>query len=449
MNSCQLCDTIITFYKHKSYCLMLSKSESLFRRAKKIIPSGVNSPARFYEPYPFFAISGRDSKIVTADHKTCIDYCMGYGSLLFGHAYVAIIESVKSQLDNGSLFCIPTEKEVKLAELISKVVPCAEMTRLVNTGSEATMNAIRLARAYTKKKKIIKFDGCYHGAYDYVLINAGSSATGIPVSEGIIEEVSSQTIVVPYNDYVEVERLSEKHQDIACVIIEPVFANMGLVLPEKQYLNEIRRITQKNEIVLIFDEVITGFRLALGGAGEFFGIKPDLATFAKAMGNGFPIAAIAGKKEIMEQFAPNGNVYQASTYAGNPASVSAGIATIETLIKVKDEIYPKIARTCDCIVEGIKDTLEEYKLNCTLNTIGSMYQLFFTSEKVKDAKSAKKSNTIIFRKLYDELLERGIFVPPSQFETCFVSYAHTEDDVDETLESYSNALRKVKEVYYD
>jgi glutamate-1-semialdehyde 2,1-aminomutase len=434
------------FAKYKAYCSMPSKSEFLFNRAKKVIPSGVNSPVRFYKPYPFFAASGKGSKIVTADHNTCVDYCMGYGALLLGHAYAAVTESVKSQIDNGSLFCVPTEKEVKLAELISKVVPCAEMTRLVSTGSEATMNAIRLARAFSRKKRVIKFEGCYHGAHDYVLVKAGSAAAGVPISGGTLEEVSSQTLVVPYNNSIELEQVIKKHEDIACVIIEPVMANMGLVLPEKQYLNEIRKITQQKDIVLIFDEVVTGFRLALGGASEFFGVKPDLATFAKAMGNGFPIAAITGKKEIMQQFVPSGEVYQASTYAGNPISVSASIATIETLIEAKNEIYPRIARTCDRIVDGIKDELEGFNLDFILNSIGSMYQLFFTSKKVNDAESAKNSDTIMFRKLYDELLRGGIFIPPSQFETCFISYSHNEDDADKTIETYSDALRKVKEV---
>ena len=302
---------------------MAGKSESLFKRATKVIPSGVNSPIRFYEPYPFFAVSGKGSKIVTVDHKTYIDYCMGYGALLLGHAFPSVIETVRCQLDDGNLFCVPTEQEIKLAELFSQIVPCAEMTRLVNTGLEATMHAIRLARAFTKKKKIIKFEGCYHGSHDYVLVKRGLGTEGIPISEGIVEEVASQTLVVTYNNYLELEQLVRKTDDVACIIIEPVASNMGLVVPEKGYLNEIRKITQQMDIILIFDEVVTGFRLALGGASEFFGIKPDLATFAKAMGNGFPIGAITGKKEIMEQFAPCGRVYQAGTYAGNPFSVSA------------------------------------------------------------------------------------------------------------------------------
>ncbi len=421
---------------------MLSNSKSLFDRAQRVIPSGVNSPVRYYDPFPFFAVSGKGSTMRTADNETYIDYCMGYGALLLGHSYSTVTESVKSRIDGGSLFCVPTEEEIQLAELISKAVQCAEMIRLVNTGMEATMNAIRLARAFTKKKKVVKFDGCYHGAYDYVLTKPGVYAS---ISDGIINEASSQTLVLPYNDSESLEQVIKNDDDVGCVIVEPVAANMGLVLPEKQYLNEIRRITRQNDIVLIFDEVVTGFRLALGGAGEFFGIKPDLATFAKAMGNGFPIAAIAGKREIMQQLSPSGKVYQASTYAGNPACVSASIATIEVLGEAKNEIYPKVARTCDNIVSGIKDALKNFKLDYTINNIGSMFQLFFTDEKVKNAVSANKSDPIMFRKLFDELLKRGVFIPPSRSETCFISYSHSEDDADKTVESYSESLREVKQ----
>ena len=420
------------------------KSEQLFGRAKKVLPGGVNSPVRFYDPYPFFATTARGSKLTTADHKTYLDYCMGYGAMVLGHSYSSIIEAVKSQLDNGTLFCVPTEREIKLAEMICKVVPCAEMIRLVNTGSEATMHAIRLARAFTKRKDVIKFEGGYHGAHDYVLAKAGSGMASIPASEGVLEEASARTAVVPYNDPAALEHAIEKNRDTACVIMEPVLANIGLVLPEKRYLNEVRKITEQNDVILIFDEVVTGFRLELGGAGEFFGIKPDLATFAKALGNGLPIASIAGRKEIMSKLAPLGPVYQASTFAGNPVSVAAAIATLDTLIEAKNAIYPKIARTCDSLVDGIKDMLSEAKLDCTVNSIGSMFQLFFTSEKVKDDASARKSNTTMFRKLFDELIRRDIFIPPSQFETCFVSYAHSEDDTDKTIEAYGEAFRRIK-----
>ncbi|HXG07692.1 MAG TPA: glutamate-1-semialdehyde 2,1-aminomutase [Nitrososphaera sp.] len=421
----------------------MNKSEQLYGRAKKVLPGGVNSPVRFYDPYPFFANSARGSKITTADHKTYIDYCMGYGAMVLGHSYPSVIEAVRSQLDSGTLFCVPTEKEVRLAEMICKVVPCAEMVRLVNTGSEATMHAIRLARAFTKRKGVIKFGGGYHGAHDYVLAKAGSGAASMPASEGVLEEASAHTTVVPYNDPGALERAIEKNRDAACVIMEPVLANIGLVLPEKGFLNDVRRITQQNDVVLIFDEVVTGFRLALGGASGFFGVKPDLATFAKALGNGLPVAAIAGKKEIMLKLAPAGPAYQASTFAGNPVSVAASIATLETLLEAKNAVYPKIARTCDSIVNGIKDAISRAQLECTVNSIGSMFQVFFTAEKVKDEASARRANAALFRKLFDELLKRDVFIPPSQFETCFVSYAHSEDDVDKTVEAYGEAFRRM------
>ena len=420
------------------------KSEQLFAKAKKVLPGGVNSPVRFYEPYPFFATSAQGSKLITADHHIYLDYCMGYGAMILGHAYSSVIEAVKSQLDKGTLFCVPTESEIELAEMICKVMPCAEMARLVNTGSEATMHAIRLARAFTKRKGVIKFEGGYHGAHDYVLVKAGSGMASIPASEGVLEEASAYTNVVPYNEPSALERAIEKNRNsTSCVIMEPVLANVGLVLPEKGYINEVRKITEQNDILLIFDEVVTGFRLALGGASEFFGVKPDLATFAKALGNGMPIAAIVGKREIMSKLAPIGTVYQASTFAGNPLSVAAGIATLQTLNEAKNTIYPKIARTCDSIVDGIKDVLASMNLNCALNSIGSMFQLFFTSEKVRDDAGTRKANTITFRRLFDELLKQDIFIPPSQFETCFVSYAHTEDDIDKTIEAYCQAFRRI------
>lgn len=420
------------------------KSEQLYSRATKVMAGGVNSPVRYYDPFPFFATAARGSKITTADHKTFVDYCMGYGAMLLGHGYPRVIDAVKEQLDNGTLFCVPTEREAKLAEMLCKIVPSAQMVRLVNTGSEATMHAIRLARAFSKRKDVVKFSGGYHGAHDYVLASAGSGAANSPASDGVLEDAAAHTHVVPYNDPSALERIIEKQRTtIACVIMEPVLANIGLALPEKGYLNEVRRVTQQNDVVLIFDEVVTGFRLALGGAGEFFGIKPDIATFAKALGGGFPIAAIAGRKEIMQQLAPAGAVYQASTFAGNPVSVAAAVATLEALVEGKNSIYPRIARTCDSIADGIKDMVAATKVDCVVNSIGSMFQIFFTSEKVKDEASAKRADAQAFRRLFDELLKRDVFVPPSQFETCFVSYSHSEDDADRTIDSYGEALRKV------
>jgi glutamate-1-semialdehyde 2,1-aminomutase len=369
---------------------------------------------------------------------------MGYGAMILGHSPPAVVDAVRNQLENGTLYCVPTEREVKLAEMLCKIIPGAQMVRLVNTGSEATMHAIRLARAFTKRNDVIKFSGGYHGAHDYVLASAGSGAASVPASEGVLGEAAAHTIIVPYNEPSLIERTIEKNRSsIACVIVEPVLANIGLALPEKGYLNELRKVTEQNDVVLIFDEVVTGFRLALGGASEFFGIKPDIATFAKALGGGFPIGAIAGKKEIMQQLAPAGPVYQASTFAGNPVSVTASLATLETLSGGKNSIYPKIARTCDTIVNGIKDVVNASNLDCVVNSIGSMFQLFFTREKVRDEATAKKANAQTFRRLYDELLKRDVFVPPSQFETCFVSYAHSEDDSDRTIDAYGEAIRRI------
>jgi glutamate-1-semialdehyde 2,1-aminomutase len=421
------------------------KSELIFRRAAQVMPCGVSSPVRFYSPYPFFVRSGFGSKIVTVDYNTYTDYCMGYGALLLGHAYPPLMDYIKAELDKGTLFCIPTENEVNLAEILSKVVPVAEMTRILNTGMEATMTAIRLARAYTKRKKIIKLDGCYHGAHDYGLVRPSNNGyEGIPASDGTPEAIASQTLITDYNDISKLEDLIRNGEDIAAVIVEPVAANMGLVIPEKQYLNEIRRITEQNGIILIFDEVVTGFRLSLGGASEFFGIKPDIVTLAKAMGNGFPIAAICGKKAIMELLSPKGNVYQASTYGGNPISVAAALKTIETLIDIGNEVYPRITRACESLVVGIRDLAMDLGFKFAINSIGSMYQLFFTTEQVNNYNSAKKCDKINFRRLYDQLLKRDIFIPPSQFETCFVSNAHTEEDIDKTVEAYGQALKEVR-----
>lgn len=421
----------------------MNKSKKLFEKSKNIIPGGVNSPVRFYEPYPFFATKANGSRIFDSDGNSYIDYCMGYGALLLGHNYGPVTNSVKSQLSKGNLYCTPTEKEMELAELITKCVPSAEMVRLVNTGTEATMHAIRLARAFTKRAKIVKFEGCYHGAHDYVLVKAGSGAAhqGIPLSEGMVDGIAENTLVVPYNDPAALERAIEGNS-VAAVIMEPVIANMGLILPEKNFLHDVRKITQQNDTALIFDEVVTGFRLALGGAQEYYNVKPDLATFAKAISNGFPLAAITGRKEIMEQLAPVGRVYQASTFAGNPISVSASLATIKTLMKNRT-VYSRTSSICEEIVKGIRDILNNLKFKATVNSLGSMFQIFFNNGLVRDYDSAKKSNVKLYKRFFDQLLKEDVFVPPSQFETCFVSYSHNKSDVKNTVEAFDNALRKV------
>jgi len=419
-------------------------SSSLFDRAKKIIPGGVNSPVRFYEPYPFFASYGKGSKIITREHHTLIDYCLGYGAVILGHAYFDIASAVKTQLDKGNIFCIPTENEVRLAELIIEMIPNMEMVRLMNTGSEATMHSIRLARAFTKKKKVVKFDGCYHGAYDYVLVNPGSSASNSSY-DGNLEESMNQTLVLPFNNISALEKIVKLDDDIACIIVEPVLTNTGLIIPEEDYLNKLRRISEREDIILIFDEVVTGFRLSLGGASEYFGVVPDIMTLAKSIGNGFPLSAIAGKKKIMELLSPKGTVFQGSTYAGNPISVAAGISTLEKLREVKNDLYPKLSRFSDTLSNGIKDCIKNLKLNASINNISSMFQLYFTGEQIRDASNVRKSNQLSYKRLFTELLKSGIFIPPSQFETCFISYSHDDDDIDKTVETFVKALRKVKD----
>lgn len=415
-------------------------------RAKKIIPSGINSPVRYYDPFPFFVKKSEGSMIWDEDGHSYIDYCNGYGALLLGHRRKEILSAVKKQLEKGTMYCAPTQMEVDLSELISTNFPSMQKIRLVNTGSEATMTAIRLARGYTGKKKIIKFEGCYHGAHDYVLVKAGSGAAhiGISVSEGSLNEVSKNTLVVQYNNSSDLNSLLEKEKDVAAVIIEPVLANMGLVLPKKRFLDDVRKITLDHDVILIFDEVVTGFRMSPGGAQKYFSIKPDITTLGKALGNGFPIAAVGGKSDIMDMLSPEGKVYQASTYAGNPISVSAGIASIKTMNNLKRKLYPKLEKACNRLVATVNDLASDMRISHQINSISSMFQIFFTDEKVVDYSSAKKSDKIKFQKLFKELLRNGVFIAPSQFETVFLSYAHSEHDLKKTILAYEKALKAVK-----
>ncbi|MEO9307341.1 MAG: glutamate-1-semialdehyde 2,1-aminomutase [Nitrososphaera sp.] len=424
----------------------MTSSKSLFMRAKKIIPSGINSPVRYYPPYPFFVKKAKGSMMWDVDGNKYLDFCNAYGALLLGHLRQEIISDVKKQIEKGTLYCAPTEIEIKLSELVSKNLPSMEKTRLVNTGSEATMTAIRLARGFTKKKKIIKFEGCYHGAHDYVLVKAGSGAAhiGISVSEGSIDEVSRNTLVVQYNNIKELQDVLEKEKDVAAVIVEPVLANMGLILPEKDFLQNIRKLTSENDSLLIFDEVVTGFRMSTGGAQKYFGIKPDITTLGKALGNGFPIAAVGGKSQILDMLSPEGNVYQASTYAGNPISVSAGISSIQTMNTLRSKLYPKLEKNCKKLVSAIGDLASDMKIPHQINSISSMFQIFFTDNPVVDYTSAKKSDMKTFKKLFETLLKNEVFIAPSQFETVFLSYAHSDEDLNKTISAYEKALRTIK-----
>ncbi len=424
----------------------MPSSKKLFLRAKKVIPSGINSPVRRFDPYPFFVKKAQGSAIWDVEGKKYLDFCNGYGALLLGHQRKEIISSVSSQLKKGTLYCAPTELEVELAELINKNYQSMDKVRLVNTGSEATMTAIRLARGFTKKKKIIKFEGCYHGAHDSVLVKAGSGAAhqGIAFSEGGLEEVSKQTLVVQYNNSQELDHILQKQKDVAGVIIEPVLANMGLVPPQKKFLYEIRKITRDHDVPLIFDEVITGYRMSTGGAQQYFSIKPDITTLGKALGNGFVIAAIGGKAEIMDKLSPQGKVYQASTYAGNPVSVAAAIESVKTLNRHKNRIYPKLAVCCAILARTIGDLAKDMKIPHQINFISSMFQIFFTDKPVTDYRSAKRADAKKFKKLFNALLKNGVFIAPSQFETIFLSDSHTIPDLQKTIDAYHKSLKAVK-----
>lgn len=421
----------------------MSRSEQLFERAKKLIPGGVNSPVRAFQPYPFFTKWAAGSRLFDVDGKEYIDYCLGYGALILGHSHPKIVEAVKEQLELGTLYGTPTEQEVALAELICGLVPCAEMVRLTSTGGEATMSAIRAARAFTGKRKILKFEGCYHGAHDSVLVKAGSGAAtfGVPTSLGVPEDTARNTVVVPFNDAAAFEAAVKANKDeLAAVIVEPVLGNVGVIPPAEGFLQTLREVTAAYGVVLIFDEVITGFRLALGGAQEYFGVVPDMVTLGKILGGGFPIAAFAGRRELMSLVAPAGGVYQAGTFSGNPVSVVAALATLEYLKSKGKSFYEALETKTDTLVAALVDLLEARGLRFTVNHISSMFQVFFTAAPVSDYSSVKTADVGLFQRYHRKLLEKGVFIPPSQFEACFISEAHTMEDVNKTLAAMASAL---------
>jgi glutamate-1-semialdehyde 2,1-aminomutase len=358
---------------------------------------------------------------------------MGYGSLLLGHAFKDVIDEVKSQLYKGSLYCMPSEQEVELAELLNRCIPSAEMVRLVNTGLEATYHAIRIARAYTKRSKVVRFEGCYHGANDYTLAD-----------KYVPECIRDSTLIVPYNDINALDDTMSKHgDDVACIIVEPVMANAGLILPEEGYLSHLSRVAKEHGSLLIFDEVVTGFRLALGGAQEYYGVKPDLSTFAKAMSNGFTIACIAGREDVMSILAPKGDLFQASTFAGNPVGVTASIATIRFLLKHRS-LYKRLEKRCKYVTDSTNDIINDMGISASVNSIASIFQIFFTAERVNDYAKAKKASIYAFKEYFNSLLKQGVFIPPSQFEVCFISYMHDEKALDYTINAIEAALKEVK-----
>jgi glutamate-1-semialdehyde 2,1-aminomutase len=426
-----------------------TKSEKLFKRALNLIPGGVNSPVRAFKAVnskPLFITKASGSKIWDVDGNKFIDYVMSWGPLILGHAHPEVISAVKNVLKNGTSYGAPTEIEVKLAELIKKMMPSVELVRMVNSGTEATMSAIRLARAYTGRKKIIKFEGCYHGHADSFLVKAGSGATtlGIPSSPGVLDEMAGLTLNAKFNDINSVEKLvKENKNEIACIIVEPVPGNMGVVLPEDDFLLKLRQICDDEKILLIFDEVITGFRLAPGGAQEFFGVKADLTTLGKIIGGGFPVGAYGGKKEIMELIAPSGPVYQAGTLSGNPVAMTAGYTTLKILYENRKRIYKQLEEKAKTLAENFKAIAQKNNIKIQINQIASMMTVFFAESEVKDYDTALKSDTNKFARFFNLMLENGVYLPPSQFEAMFLSTAHSDDDIEKTIIAFEKSIKKL------
>lgn len=423
-----------------------TKSKQLFEKAKKIIPGGVNSPVRAFKSVggdPLFIQRGEGSKFYDVDGNEYIDYIGSWGPHLFGHNPPFIKEALLRAFENGTSFGAPTELEVKMAQLITELVPSVEMVRMVNSGTEATMSAVRAARGYTGRDKFIKFEGCYHGHADYFLIKAGSGALtlGVPTSPGVTKGNAADTLVADYNNINSVKDLVTQYRgQIATVIIEPIAGNMGVVQANVDFLVDLREICNEESIVLIFDEVMTGFRVAAGGAQEILGIKPDLSTFGKIIGGGLPVGAFGGKREIMEMLSPSGPVYQAGTLSGNPLAMCAGFAALSQ-IKEHPEIYVQLEKASMYLENGFRENLKSVGKNYTMNRVGSMMCMFFTEEIVDDFKSAVKSDANLYGKYFHEMLNRGIYLAPAQFEALFVSTAHSKEDLDKTIRAHKDALQ--------
>jgi len=421
------------------------KSKKLFEDAKKHIPGGVNSPVRAFKSVggdPLFITNGKGSKFYDADGNEYIDYIGSWGPHLFGHNPPFIKNALFVAIENGTSFGAPTELEIKMAELIVELVPSVEKVRMVNSGTEATMSAIRAARGFTNKEKFIKFEGCYHGHADQFLIKAGSGALtlGVPTSPGVTTGNAADTLVADFNNIESVKNILKTNKgEIAAVIIEPIAGNMGVVSSNKNFLIELHSLCNEEKIVLIFDEVMTGFRVAAGGAQEIFGVTPDLSTFGKIIGGGLPVGAFGGRTEIMDMIAPAGPVYQAGTLSGNPLAMAAGVAALSH-IKEHPELYDELENQSSYLEIGFKENLDAVGKNYTMNRVGSMMCMFFTEEPVNDFASAIKSDTALYGKYYHEMLQRGVYLAPSQFEALFVSTAHGNEDLDKTITTHRESL---------
>lgn len=425
-----------------------TKSSKLFDEAQQVIPGGVNSPVRAFKSVggtPLFIQKGEGSKIYDVDGNEFIEYIGSWGPHLFGHNPPFIKEALLRAIENGTSFGAPTDLETKMAKLINQMIPSVEMVRMVNSGTEATMSAIRAARGFTAREKFIKFEGCYHGHADHFLIKAGSGALtlGIPTSPGVTKGNAADTLVADYNDIYSIKRLVKANKDqIAAIIIEPVAGNMGVVRSTDEFLIELRQICNEENIVLIFDEVMTGFRLSAQGAQGILPVKPDLVTYGKIIGGGLPVGAFGGRREIMQMIAPCGPVYQAGTLSGNPLAMAAGYAAL-TYINENPEIYNILEEKSEYLEAGFKENMKSIGKNLAVNRVGSMLTLFFTEEKVTDFHTAVKSNTAQYGKYFHEMLQRGIYLAPAQFEAIFISTAHTQDDLDKTIKAHYDSLKTI------
>jgi len=423
------------------------QSAALFEKAKKVIPGGVNSPVRACKSVgcdPLFIQHANGALIYDVDGNEFIDFVGSWGPMILGHSHPAVLEAIHETAGHGTSFGAPTPLEVELAQLVCDCVPSVEKVRFVNSGTEATMSAIRLARGYTGRNVVIKFDGCYHGHADSFLVKAGSGVItlGIPGSPGVPEDIVKNTLSIPYNDPEILEKtLRDESLDIACVIIEPVAGNMGCIVPDISFLKTLRQVTSELGIVLIFDEVITGFRLALGGAQERFDILPDLTCLGKIIGGGLPVGAYGGKKEIMDNIAPDGNVYQAGTLSGNPLAMAAGLATLKELCS--PGFYKRLEEKSDQFASELGQIAEKVSVPTVINRIGSMMTCFFCKDPVKDFESAMKANTEMYGRHYRQMLADGIYLAPSQFEAAFLSAAHDRTHLEKTLSVTESSFKKL------
>lgn len=426
----------------------LEESKKVYDEAIKYIPGGVNSPVRAFKSVgtdPAFIKKGYGSKIEDEDGNTYIDYICSWGPLILGHSSEKLLEGIEDVIKDGISFGLPTKIEVDMAKHIVESYNAVDMVRMVNSGTEATMSAIRVARGYTNRDKIIKFEGCYHGHSDCLLVKSGSGTItyGVPTSSGVPADVVKDTIVCRYNDLKDVEEAFKKFgDDIAAIIVEPVAGNMGLVPAKKEFLEGLRKITKRNGSVLIFDEVITGFRISYGGASEVYGIEPDMACFGKIIGGGFPVGAYAGKKEIMEIISPSGPVYQAGTLSGNPLAMHVGYKNLR-ILKEDKNIYKKLEETAIALEEGINRNIEKLNVKAEIVRFKNMLTLFFGDGPFENFEDVQNCDTEMYSKYFNEMLKRGIMLPPAQFECMFLSAAHTNEDIEKTIKANYEALKAI------